>query len=346
MKKRWLPLIALSALLLTGCDAFTRSVSGQVTGTEMDGESLSAISVTDEKKETDFSVDPSTAVFFNLDDPEGEALLNHQAKVTVEYSLLQWPFGRKKADYVRVNSYLSGEKTLSDGTGVEVWKNTFDTSYRLPDGTLLLLERDPSGPDNVTVGGTENFDDLGPAAQEEILGYYDGQGLLYDLDALLEEAYGVYQEDPDSFEGGMVEQRTHPTASGEEVVYYLTSVSLPAAWDNDYGFIQYEIRTGQAFDRETGEKLEGWSLFTCSPEEAVEAILDAAGVEDPTERADLAAYLEPEDLIFFSDNLEFNVPPSTFAWQKEGYFSGYGADLTGTLRDLLKPGAVPVAPAE
>ena len=193
MKKRWLPLIALCALLLTGCDAFTRSVSGQVTGTEMDGESLSAISVTDEKKETDFSVDPSTAVFFNLDDPEGDALLNHQAEVTVEYSLLQWPFGQKKADYVRVNSYLSGEKTLSDGTGVEVWKNTFDTSYRLPDGTDLLLERDPSGPDNVTVGGTENFDDLGPAAQEEILGYYDGQGLLYDLDSQLEKAYESYQ---------------------------------------------------------------------------------------------------------------------------------------------------------
>ena len=341
MKKRWLPLIALCALLLTGCDAFTRSVSGQVTGTEMDGESLSAISVTDEKKETDFSVDPSTAVFFNLDDPEGEALLNHQAEVTVEYSLLQWPFGRKKADYVRVNSYLSGEKTLSDGTGVEVWKNTFDTSYRLPDGTDLLLERDPSGPDNVTVGGTENFDDLGPAAQEEILGYYDGQGLLYDIDSQLEKAYESYRQNPDGFTDGVVGQEVVPTASGEEVVYYLTILSLP--WDEN---TQYEIRTGQAFDRETGEKLEGWSLFTCSPEEAVEAILDAAGVEDPIEREDLAAYLEPEDLIFFSDNLEFNVPPSTFAWQKEGYFSGYGADLTGTLRDLLEPGAVPVAPAE
>ena len=69
---------------------------------------------------------------------------------------------------------------FSDGNYVDLWQEEFHWRdlYRLPDGTELLTEQTPNGPERVYVGGTESFDDLSEAAQTAVLAYYQRQGLL------------------------------------------------------------------------------------------------------------------------------------------------------------------------
>lgn len=55
------------------------------------------------------------------------------------------------------------------------------------------------GPDNVYVGGIENFDALEENTQKKVLAYYEEQGLLYDIDSELERAYADYKENPSGF---------------------------------------------------------------------------------------------------------------------------------------------------
>ena len=136
---RWIPVLAAMALALGGCDALERQASGTVSDVQAEDGQITGFSV----EGADFSVGEATACFFNLDEPPGEAFLAEEAEVTVRYGLLQWPFGRKEADSVRVDGYRSGEEALSDGTILEVWTETFDVSYRLPDGTVLLRENLP-----------------------------------------------------------------------------------------------------------------------------------------------------------------------------------------------------------
>ena len=69
-----------------------------------------------------------------------------------------------------------------------------DSRYKLSNGTELLWEQHPVGPDRVHVAGQESLDDLSPAAQEAVRAYYDAQGLLYRTYDELENAYAAYLE--------------------------------------------------------------------------------------------------------------------------------------------------------
>lgn len=85
--------------------------------------------------------------------------------------------------------------TLSDGTAGEIWDTAFfGTNYILPDGTELLRENRPSGPQNVHVGGVEGFDQLSAPAREAVASYYAEQGLLYNVEEVLERAYADYRD--------------------------------------------------------------------------------------------------------------------------------------------------------
>ena len=70
--------------------------------------------------------------------------------------------------------------TFADGGYVDLWRSDFDGRdvYKLADGKTLLTVQDPTGPDDVYVGGVESLDDLNETAQKVILSYYERQGLI------------------------------------------------------------------------------------------------------------------------------------------------------------------------
>ena len=83
---------------------------------------------------------------------------------------------------------------LSDGTAVDRWQKGYSgyDFYKLKDGTELLREEHPSGPENVYVGGRESFTSLPEHTAKAISAYYDDMGLLYDLETEVEGAYQEY----------------------------------------------------------------------------------------------------------------------------------------------------------
>ena len=64
-----------------------------------------------------------------------------------------------------------------------------------------------------------------------------------------------------------------------------------------------ERRIGTAFDRETGELIENTALLACTPEEAIEKIMDITGIEDETLRKEMAEAFAPERLVFSQDGM-------------------------------------------
>lgn len=232
---------------------------------------------------------------------------------------------------IRENAFV-----LPDGVQVDLWARSSASLYRLKDGTALLLEEHPFGPDRVRVGGIESYDDLSGTAQKNVSAFYDRQGLLYSLEEELERAYAAYSEQAGEggFDAYRVGQQISPTASTETVMCFLTTVTLPT------GSRTYtELRLGAVFDRETGEHLSGWELFSCGEREAKETILDLAGVTDPVLRAELEAAFQPDYLVLFPDHLEVSFPRDALPSKDGGYMMGL--DYDETLRGILYGWAVP-----
>ena len=129
--------------------------------------------------------------------------------------------------------------------------------------------------------------------------------VLYDTQAELERAYRAYVDTgcPEDFDSHMLEQSIYPTASSQEVMYFLTSVTLPLD-----GNTATELRLGAAFDRKTGEALEPQELFTCSPEALITALLNCSKVTEPTLRREMTTAFRPEYLVFFPEHLEVSFP--------------------------------------
>lgn len=246
------------------------------------------------------------------------------------------------AEQIQITDFLTGETAvLSDGTNIDIWNSSFGSAYKLQNGTELLRIHNPSGPNNVYVGGTENFDNLDETAQSNVLKFYDNQGLLYDVQAELDKAYDDYLEKEDSseFNSYMIRQDIVPTASNETVMYFLTSVLLPI--DDNHG---YEYRIGAAFDRKTGQAISNWDLFCCSPEEVKQKILDIAGVTDITLREEMEMAFKSEYIILFPSNLEVCFPQGTLPSQENSYM--LGLDYDDKLCDIINQWAIPQSSEE
>ena len=129
----------------------------------------------------------------------------------------------------------------------------------------------------------------------------------------------------------MLEQSIYPTASSQEVMYFLTSVTLPLD-----GNTATELRLGAAFDRKTGEALEPQELFTCSPEALITALLNCSEVTEPTLRREMTTAFRPEYLVFFPEHLEVSFPQGVLPSQEYAYI------LSIPYEDLpLPPWAIP-----
>lgn len=228
--------------------------------------------------------------------------------------------------------------TFSDGKSADLWRTVYGGSniYKLSDGTTLLTIEDPAGPDNVYIAGrAESFDDLSESAQQAVSAFFEEQGLLYDTQAELENAYAEYLTCIGSgteYHDRYITQIITPTASNDHMMYFLTSVTLPVN-----GQTSQEIRLGTAFDRKTGKALSNWDLFTLPEAEARQWLLDAFHV-DSALRTEMEAALKPENMILFPENLEVTFPQGSLPSQKYRY------DISLTYHELkavLQPWVIP-----
>ena len=227
---------------------------------------------------------------------------------------------------------------LSDGTAVDRWQKGYSgyDFYKLKDGTELLREEHPSGPENVYVGGRESFTSLPEHTAKAISAYYDDMGLLYDLETEVEGAYQEYltcQTEGEEFFSYYLGQSTSLCASNERVDYFLTSVTLPLG--GQYG-MNYQV--GAAFDRESGEVIPMWDLFALPEEDVKALIVEEFAPRSEAERAEMLEKLTAEYLVFQPDSLNVSFPYGVLA--TELYTSVVGIDygeLTGVLHDWAVP---------
>ena len=227
---------------------------------------------------------------------------------------------------------------LSDGTAVDRWQKGYSgyDFYKLKDGTELLREEHPSGPENVYVGGRESFTSLPEHTAKAISAYYDDMGLLYDLETEAEGAYQEYltcQTEGEEFFSYYLGQSTSLCASNERVVYFLTSVTLPLG-----GQYAMEYQVGAAFDREAGEVIPVWDLFALPEEDVKALIVEEFAPRSEAERAEMLEKLTAEYLVFQPDSLNVSFPYGVLA--TELYTSVVGIDygeLTGVLHDWAVP---------
>lgn len=342
-------LLASCALILTGCST-VQPVSGQVVerAAGEDGDLAAFVVQTRTGERIGLAMTDETRIFSWVDGVSGQDFIagtldaaavsvvpGSTAELTAADGSVLPAYEAAEVQITQVR--LAESRTLSDGTPVEVWQGSRDNRYQLADGTELLWEQRPIGPGRVSVAGQERLEDLPPAAQAEVQAYYNAQGLLYDTQAELEHAYAAYLEsgrDPD-FSSYLVGQEVTPCASSSRVMYFLTSVTLPIS-----GSVATEVHLGAAFDRDTGAHLSPWDLFTCPEDQARQALLDLAQSDsgDDGLRAEMAAALRPESLVFFPDHLELFFPAGTLSSQSRAYIASLDY---GDLDSLLHGWAVP-----
>jgi len=231
--------------------------------------------------------------------------------------------------------------TFSDGESADLWRTGgSNDNYKISDGTTLLTIQNPTGPDKVYVGGVESYDDLSDTAQKAVSAFYEKQGLLYDTQSELKNAYAEYlacKESETEYHERYITQDIAPTASNDTIMCFLTSVNLPTKSQE-----AQELRLGAAFERKTGEVLSNWDLFTLPEEEARQWLLNAFDV-DPALRAEMEAALKPEYIILFPENLEVTFPQGTLPSQEHRYSCALDYDK---LKAVLQPWATPNNPVK
>lgn len=357
MKKCMLPLLVLAlCLLLAACDS-GRSISGEVVDIYQDPERGTALILrTDNDKRLAVFLDEESFVF-------GLAAINSDAYkasphtgVTISFSpkglrtSLTTADGEKlkacHADrYISIDSYrVENAVLLSDGTPLDAWKTSlFGTTYRLKDGTELLREDAPSGPEDHYVGGLESFDDLSETAKSAVRQYYEEQGALYDLQAELERAYAAYQADPEHFSSYWVSQDTSPSASNGQIMYFQTNLFLTLA-----GNTGEECAVCAAFDRKTGAYIPTANLFTCPEADIGKKLLDlvaanGSGPDEPTLKRETLAAFQLEYVTISSHGLDMTFPQGTLPSQEYPYIVVVDRnDLPAVLHSWAIPDA-PVA---
>lgn len=242
------------------------------------------------------------------------------------------------AEIFQVISALTEDAaTVSDGTEVEIWKSSGEMLYRLGDGTELLRVARPSGPEDVDVDGLEGFDALAQEAQDMVRQYYAERGLLYDVDAELEQAYAAYRKAKpgEPFSPRYLSQDISPVSSNDRIMCFLTCVTRPTEEDG----VVNDTLLGDTFDRDTGKHLDNWELFTCPKEEAAEKLLDLAKVTEEPLREEMEAALRSECIILTPNQLEIAFPAGDLPSQTFSYIIGH--DYDKALCSILHDWAVP-----
>lgn len=219
--------------------------------------------------------------------------------------------------------------TLEDGTSLSVWQASFDREYCAPDGTVLLEER---------LGGEaadalEAVSGLTDTARENILAFYEAQGILYDLPAQLEEAWAAYSES-EGFDLYTLGQEVTRSAENDTTLWFVTKVTLPLG-----GRVVTEEQFCAAFDKATGEALGPGDLFTRTGGELAAALLDAGGITDEPRRSGMLAAFDESRVVFRAEALEVFYPAGSLPGEETALI--LGLDYTDGVKALLQPRALP-----
>lgn len=355
-------LAALLALSLAACQS-ERSISGILAEIQTDGDgNLTALVLELDGNLTGVKIAEKTSFWpFGEGSWTGEeALAEFRKDLQPGNELRAWCYSRREtletaegetipaywAQMVSIDGILERNAlTLRDGTPVDVMKNGSlgnDRTYQLSDGTELLRVSDNGGPENHYVMSQESFDSLSDAAKENVRAWYEAQGPLYDEMEELEKSYAAYQKLGEAFEGDWIQRDVVPAASNEHVMYFLTSLTLP---QEHGGRLSYEIQSGAAFDRETGEKFDNWDLFAVPEAEVRRRLPELCGwVDDPALREAMGEALDPEWIVFFPEHVSVDFPPGTLPGEENGYL--ISLDYRNAPEGFFQPWAVPVSRSE
>lgn len=236
------------------------------------------------------------------------------------------------ASSVEINAVQQPEGlTLAGGTSLSVWQASFDREYCAPDGTVLLEEQLGSE----AADALENAAGLAEEAKENILAFYEAQGILYDLHAQLERAWAAYNEG-EGFDRYTLGQEVNLCAENDSTFWLVTTVTLPLG-----GRVVTKEPLCAAFDKATGEALTAEELFTCTGDELAAALLDAAGITDEPRRGEMLAAFDESRVVFRGEALEAFYPEGAVPSEETALI--LGLDYTDEVKALLQPRALPVA---
>lgn len=339
--------VAVSAVI--GIWVYTTSLSryvrGRIVETQVDDATgaVSLVVYTSQGEEIGLQLSGKTSIFSFFDQYSAKDLeagkitdpLRISAEVQNAKTTMFNQDGEKipayPAQYVQVEAYLRQDTIcLGDGTQLERWQKVRETVYALPNGPDLVEEFDLSTLDAST-GGIGSLDQLSQETWNNIAAYYEKQKPSYDLQTELEAAYQSYLQEgsPDSFYPSLLGTETFPTASSPRVVYFTTTVYAPSGQKN----------VNAAFYKDTGEQVDMEDLFTCTPEELEQALLDEAEITDPTLRQEMEKAFGLHLLKLHPDNLEVWYDAGTLPSQDDAYCLAF--DYDDTILERMHAWAVP-----
>ena len=323
----WLALLCIC--LLAGCGGRKQAI-GQPTAYE---NGILSVETWD-GKHYDFQVDPLQTSIFGLvgdeEDPLGDGT---DRRVQVYYSRKQ---GKCYAQTILVDSRLyRNVMQLSDGTPIDIWERSGSREYCLEDGTVLLVE-DRSGKleDSNGWSGLRNSGSFPEAVQQEIQDYYSEMGKRYDISALLENAYLVYNLS-ENFDNAYVSQHSSVEDWNGQIICCKLQMIIPQENSNGGAACFYE---GAVFDRQTGEYISNYDLFTISPEELEDYLLDQLDPDGTLDRESIVLNLKPEQIVLCRDgDVEFYLVDSEENGVQEMLQIGLSSKQA---KEILKPWAL------
>lgn len=343
--RKLLIMISLCLLVLCGCST-DRKIEGIVLEVIRGEENqVQLLLETDNNNNIIVCLDDETLVYSRIDGVDEEkfklgeilpvkimAFYENIEKINLEENAKMNVYMAKE---IAIYGIFTGEVYfLEGGTQLEIWKESNGREYRLDDGTTLVEENNPNGPENSYVRGVDSFKYLPKAVQKKITTYYEEQGLLYEINAELERAYSSYQENPEEFSTWRFFQTVSPSASNENMIAFLTTVQvIDGKTANDKQFCTI-------FDRTTGEKIDVYDLFVCEKEKVAEEILKAAKVKPATLLEEMKQAFRPEYILLFSDSMKISFPAGTLPSQEHQYI--VAVDKEKDLKVLLHEWAIPV----
>lgn len=328
MKRKLIPVLLLLLVFLTGCGR-EKTLRGTVTA--LGPEAL--VLRTAEGKEQAFQLAEDTIAFSWV---EGGSREDLEPGVEVSVTRRGFLSGITAPDGTRYSGYEAAQVAieairegspvlLEDGTPVWRWRRVNGDRFCLEDG-MELMWQDGSPVSLDSPQGSEEVN-------ERIARWADKRGLLYDPMAELNRAYKAYREDPAAFQCFLVGQELFPSAAGEGVLYYCTSLTYPLG-----GREATHTQFSTAFDRETGAELPVEDLFTCGEGELSAILLTASGLGAPALLEELESAFRLEYLTFWPEGMEIFYPAGVLRDYETPFILSVNPSVA---RSVLKPWAVP-----
>lgn len=243
------------------------------------------------------------------------------------------------AQLVEIDAYQMPDlMTLDDGTQVEVWQGHRGVLYALHDGPELLDVRTPTGPDGTYAWGVDTLGHLPQEAQDNILAYYQKQGLMYDTQVELERAYQEYLqwEFSSPIPTQILRQEITPTAANAEVIYFTTTIERCI----DGGAVSIEPHC-VPFSKETGEAMELQDVFLCTPETLIQTLLSHSNIATPELEPEMIDAFRLDYVTIGQERLGVTFPDGTLPSHEGTATFRFSYDDAVTW--LMQPWAVPGA---